>query len=233
MKKRNWLLIVLASFAMLLLGIPCAMAQNSPAKITVQGNGSVNAEPDVVVVRMSASSFAENMLDAQTAISGVVAAANEGFAALGIAPEDVVTVSYGYYPRYSYDTEPAELVGYQATHELQVTCRDISLLDSVITAATDSGIAEIGDVSFDVSDKRELYRQALELAIGNAGDKAAAMAAASGLTVVSLDSLTENQGYDARYAVMTAAKEADTVNTGIRSGSMSVSASVTAVYIAQ
>ena len=62
---------------------------------------------------------------------------------------------------------------------------------------------------------------------------AASMAAVSGKTIVALESVTENQSFDARYAVMGAAKTENAMDTGIRSGSVSVSASVTAVYSAQ
>jgi len=68
-----------------------------------------------------------------------------------------------------------------------------------------------------------------------AENKAEAMATASGMTISGLESLSENQSYDARYAIMsTAAKdEASGISTGIRAGGVSVSASVTAVYCAQ
>ena len=65
------------------------------------------------------------------------------------------------------------------------------------------------------------------------------MAVASGKTITGLASVTESGSYDARYAVVTAAKGLEMDNAveelapGIRSGSVSVSASVTAVYEAE
>ena len=223
--------------ALLLVAWPASAQEIIPpqmlTKITVQGNGSVSAKPDIVTVRVSASAVAEGMLEAQTAIGDIVAKATAGLESLGIAPEDIVTTGYGYYPRYNYEEDTPRLTGYQASHTLEITCRDILLLDSVITVATNSGIAEINDISYDVADKTALYRQALELAIRAAEEKAAGMAAVSGKTIVALESVTENQSFDARYAVMGAAKTENAMDTGIRSGSVSVSASVTAVYSAQ
>jgi len=221
--------------AALLLLLPTTLAQDAGlhAQITVQGSGSVSAKPDIVTVRVNASAVAEGMLNAQQQISTIVDEATTALSVLGIADEDIVTTSYGYYPRYSYEEDSPKLIGYQANHALDITCRDVLLLDRVITALTDSGISEINDVSYSVSDQTGLYRQALELAVRAAEEKASAMAAASGRTLTGLLSLTENQSYDARYAMVSMAKGENALDTGIRSGSISVSASVTAVYSAQ
>jgi len=219
----------------LLLIMPAALAQDMGrhTEITVQGNGSVSAKPDIVTVRVNASAVAKGMLDAQQQISAIVDKATSALSERGIADEDIVTISYGYYPRYSYEEDTPKLIGYQANHELEIICRDVLLLDRVITVLTDSGISEIHDVSYGVADRSGLYRQALELAVRAAEEKAAAMAAASGRTLTGLLSMTENQSYDARYAMVSMAKGENALDTGIRSGSVSVSASVTAVYSAQ
>lgn len=219
----------------LLFMVPAALAQEMGlnTEIAVQGNASVSAKPDIVTVRVNASAVAEDMLDAQQQIGAIVGEATSVLSSLGIADEDIVTTSYGYYPRYSYEEDTPKLIGYQANHALEIICRDVLLLDCVIAALTDCGISEIHDISYGVADRSGLYRQALELAVRAAEEKAAAMAAASGLTLNRMISLTENQSYDARYAMVSAAKgEESAVDTGIRSGSVSVSASVTAVYSA-
>ena len=225
-------LILLAA---LVLTIPLALAQGEEAytQITVQGNGSVSAQPDMVTIYVNASAVADNMLSAQQNISETVSRATAALTALGVAEMDIVTTSYGYYPRYNYEGDTPKLIGYQANHGLEIICRNVLLLDSVITALTDSGISEINDVSYGVSDRSGLYKQAMGLAVRAAEEKAAAMAASGGKTLTGLVSLTENQSYDARYAMVSAAKGESAMDTGIRSGSVSVSASVTAVYCAQ
>ena len=232
MKRKVQLIMTVALLFALLLAIPAAQADGL-TQITVQGNGSVSTQPDMVTIHVNASALEESMLSAQQSISETVANATQALFNLGIAEADIVTTSYGYYPRYSYEQDPPKLTGYQANHALEITCRDITLLDAVITALTDSGIAEINDVSYGVTDKRGLYKQALELAVRAAEEKAAALAAASGVTLTGLESLTENQGYDARYAMVGNAMGKDAIETGIRSGSISVNASVTVVYNAQ
>ena len=232
MKRKVQMYMAAGLLFAMLLAIPAAQADGL-TRITVQGNGSVSAQPDMVTIHVNASALEEGMLSAQHVISETVAKATQALLALGVAESDIITTSYGYYPRYSYEQDPPKITGYQASHALEITCRDITRLDAVITALTDSGIAEINDVSYGVADKRGLYKQALELAVRAAEEKAAALAAASGVTLTGLESLTENQGYDARYAMVTSAKGENAIDTGIRSGSISVNASVTAVYNAQ
>jgi len=229
MKKMICVLI-----AALMLTGACALAQDG-SRITVQGSGSVSAAPDMVSVTVNASVTAGTMLDAQTKVSAIAQKATTMLLELGVREEDLVTTDYGYNPQYSYESDVRRLIGYQASHTLTITCRDVEMLDSVIGVVTDCGMTNIYSVTYDVADRSGLYMQALELAIRSAENKAEAMATASGMTISGLESLSENQSYDARYAIMsTAAKdEASGISTGIRAGGVSVSASVTAVYCAQ
>lgn len=68
------------------------------------------------------------------------------------------------------------------------------------------------------------------------GGKAEGMAEAAGMTIDHLESVTENTGFD-EYTVSThdgaVSMKAEAAGTGIRSGSVSVTAIVTAVYEAR
>ena len=108
------------------------------------------------------------------------------------------------------------------------------MLDSVIGALTDSGFTNIYSVEYDVSTRSELYQQALDLAINRAEQKALRMAQTSGLVITGVHSVSENGGYNEGYAVNIAVDgamfRAESAGSGIRSGSVGVSASVTVVY---
>lgn len=229
MKKMMCVLLA----AMLLLGAS-ALAQEG-TKITVQGSGVVSAVPDMVSVTVNASVMGATMYDAQVQVSTIVESATKMLLELGLQEADIVTTNYGYNPQYHYEGDTRLLVGYQASHTMEITCRDIGMLDSVIGAVTDSGMTDIYNISYDVADRSALYRQAVELAVASAAEKAQAMAQASGMTLGALESLTENQSYDARYAMTAVSMNKDTAGfeAGIRAGGVSVSASVTAVYGAQ
>ena len=208
----------------------------SPASITVQGTAQVLADPDQVTVTANASLAAGTVGSAQEEMNRIVELATTKLLELGVLDDDIVTSDYSYYPRYNYENNT--MIGYEANHTLSITCRDVEMLDSVIGALSDSGFSQIYSVSYDVSTRSELYQQALELAIQRAEQKALRMAATAGVTLTGLRSITENGGYNEGYAVngmadMGVMKSEAASATGIRSGSVSVSASVTVVYDAQ
>ena len=226
---KKWVALALAALMLMTAGLALA---DDDAEITAQGTAVVTGTPDVVTVTANASADAASVADAQDGISRIVESATAKLLELGVQEKDIVTSSFSCYPMYNYDTEPRRLTGYQANHTLQITCRDVGMLDSVIGAITDSGLTEIYDVSYDISTRSELYQQALALAMEAAQSKALRMAQAGGLQLAGLSSLKENAGYETGYAVNEVADmtKADGIATGIRAGGVSVSASVTAVY---
>ena len=212
---------------------PAPVQQMSEAAtITVQGTAQVQVNPDVVSVTANASVTANTVGAAQEAMNAIVAAATEKLLALGVLDADMVTTNYSYYPRYNYDTNT--ITDYEANHTLEITCRDVEMLDSVIGALTDSGFTNIYSVEYDVSTRSELYQQALDLAINRAEQKALRMAQTSGLVITGVHSVSENGGYNEGYAVNVSVDgamfRAESAGSGIRSGSVGVSASVTVVY---
>lgn len=226
---KKWVALALAALMLMTAGLALA---DDDTEITVQGTAVVTGTPDIVTVTANASADAASVADAQDGINRIVESATAKLLELGVQEQDIVTSSFSCYPMYNYDTEPRRLTGYQANHTLQITCRDVEMLDSVIGAITDSGLTEIYDVSYDISNRSELYRQALALATQAAQEKAECLAQAAGLRLGALDSLTENAGYDEGYAVnaMADLAKVESYSTGIRAGGVSVSARVTAVY---
>ncbi|MBQ8228241.1 MAG: SIMPL domain-containing protein [Clostridia bacterium] len=210
---------------------PMQMMSN-PATITVQGTAQIMADPDEVSVTANASVTAATVGSAQEAMNAIVAAATQKLLELGVLDADIVTNDYGYHPRYNYDTNT--VTGYEANHTLSITCRDVEMLDSVIGALTDSGFSNIYSVSYDISTRSELYQQALDLAIQRAEEKALRMAQTGGLMITGIRSIAENGGYNEGYAVSAKADgvmlRSEAAATGIRSGSVSVSAGVTVIY---
>lgn len=241
MNKKTCALLLCA--VMMMSGC-CAMAEaayatpvpvqqmSSPATITVQGTAQILADPDEVSVTANADVTANTVGSAQEAMNAIVASATQKLLELGVLDDDIVTSDYGYHPRYNYDTNT--ITGYEANHTLSITCRDVAMLDGVIGALTDSGFTNIYSVNYDVSTRSELYQQALDLAIQRAEEKALRMAQTGGLMITGIQSITENGGYSEGYATSNKADSttlrSESAATGIRSGSVSVSAGVTVTY---
>lgn len=229
--------IVAIALAALLL-LPVLALADDGCEITAQGTAVITAEPDIVSVTASAEVSCEAVADAQSEISAIVAKVTESLIALGVQEEDIVTQNYSYFPMYDYDQGISRLTGYRASHSLSITCRDVEMLDAVLAAVTDGGMNQVYNVNYDVSNRTELYRQALALAVEAAGEKAQRMAQPLGLTTLRAEKIAENGGYDYGVYVNTMEDRAESVavagaGAGIRSGSVSVSASVTVTYRAE
>ena len=207
------------------------------AEITAQGTAEIAAEPDMFTIISNVSMTEITLARAQESVSTVIESATTKLIALGVMEEDIVTQDFSYYPDYDYSGDAPKLSGYRVNHALRVTCRDLGMLDSVIAVLTDSGITETWNISFDASNRSQLYRQALELAIGAAKEKAETMALVGGLEITGIESIQELfSGEVARYAnTMDSAvmMKATTTGSGIRSGDVTVSASVTVVFDAK
>lgn len=214
---------------------PLALA----AEITAQGTAEISAKPDMFTIVSNVSITENTVAKAQDAVSAVIAGATAKLIELGALEEDITTENFSYYPEYDYSgsTGNPRLIGYRVNHSLRVTCRDLGMLDSVMAVLTDCGMTETWNVSFDLFNRSELYRQALSLAIDAAKEKAETMAQASGLTIKGVETVEERSSGDvARYANTTedaVMLKASGVGSSIRSGDVGVSASVTVVYQAE
>lgn len=207
------------------------LALADESDITVQGSAQLYADPDIAYITANATVRASTISQAQEQVDAIIGQATKNLLALGIADEDIVTDSYSYYPNYTYDTVIPELINYQANHTLRVTCRSLDKLSNVIDALTKGGMAEIHGISYDVSNRPELYRQALVMAMAAAKSKAELMAQSEGMSIAALQSVKENSGY-ADYSVNASYDMATpkASGAGIRTGSVTVSATVTSVY---
>ncbi len=225
---KKWIALALALTLILCVGLAVA----DETDITVQGSAELYSAPDMAYITANASVSAPTISEAQNALSGIIASVTDKLLALGIDGEDIVTQNYSYYPNYTYDTAIPTLTNYQANHTLRVVCRKLDDLDSIISALTAGGMTEIYSVGYDLSNRSELYREALVHAMSAARSKADIMAQAEGMTIRSLESVTEQGGYNdygANYKEMATVAQ-DSGGTGIRAGSVTVSANVTAVF---
>lgn len=200
--------------------------------LTVQGTGSVVVDPDIARITvgvMTSDADAATAQDENDAVmAGVISAVQEA----GVEEKDIQTTQYSAYPRYNYDSNINEIVGFEVTHMIRVTIRDIDSVGQVLKAANRAGANQSYDISFDVEDRDAAYQEALKEAIENAKEKAQAMASPAGITLGEPAAVYEGgtastYGDDSRaYAL------ADYGLGGVpaQSGQLEVSASVTIVY---
>ena len=137
----------------------------------------------------------------------------------------------------------ADLRGFSERDIVQLPSRELVMADVVgvsrgyeqrrLAALDELTEAHFAVASVQAAAQRTMPPEALKAAIEEAAAKAEGMAEAVGMTIDHLESVTENTGFD-EYTVSTydgaVSMKAEAAGTGIRSGSVSVTASVTAVY---
>lgn len=155
----------------MLLGMgACAMAEDEMRTVTVTGVGAASVEPDRAIVRMSIVAREKTLNAAQQRSADVSAAVLALLDGLDIDRERVDTTGASVSPDYRWDREREEQVlrGYIAQRQLIVDVRDLEKLGVVVEGAVKAGVNQVTPPRLDSGDRREAYRDALEMAATDA-----------------------------------------------------------------
>ena len=214
---------------------PVLLAQ-APQGVTVQGHSEVKEKPDVARVTLTVTTNNRNSAQSVQQNAERTSAVLTALQGIGIAGKDIETLSYTVQPTFDYSESPPKRKGYQVQNSVQVTIHDLTKVGLVIDSITSVGSIEIGDVSFDVSDRAEAQAQALGRAVASAKLKAAAMASAAGVDLGQLLSMTEGASAPAvpvpyaPRALYGVAAVGQTPQTPIASQQITLTAVATLVY---
>lgn len=163
----------------------------APQGITVQGHSEIKEKPDIARVTLTVTTNNRNSAQSVQQNAERTSAALTALQGIGIAGKDVETLSYTVQPTFDYTESPPKRKGYQVQNSIQVTIHDLTKVGLAIDGVTSAGGAEIGEVSFDVSDRAQAQAQALGEAVASAKLKAGAMASAAGVDLGRLLTMTE------------------------------------------
>jgi len=194
---RGSMIALLLTGGMLTLASRRASAQTPPLPphLTVTGQGIVTSRPDLALVTLGASVRRPTAAQALDRANTVVAAVNEVLRAQGIAERDITTRQFNLSAEYGRGdgNSPPPVVGWRAVNLLTIKVRDFSkvgpLIDAAAGAMGDDG--QISGISFTIEDTSALARQARDAAIADARERAQQMAAAAGVRLVRILSITE------------------------------------------
>ncbi len=175
--------------------------------ISVTGEGSVSAMPDIAVVSAGIIRDGKTSREAADAnaklMTAVVAAARQA----GIVEKDIGTSRYSVSPVQQYSTSgresPPRIASYRAQNMVRVKIRDIAKVGDIIDALTAAGANNISGVTFEVSEAEKLLDQARGAAFADAKRKAELFAKASGTQVGRVITIAE-QGADVPRPAMMA-----------------------------
>ncbi|HKU67912.1 MAG TPA: SIMPL domain-containing protein [Candidatus Baltobacteraceae bacterium] len=185
-------LLALAALFML-FAAPAAAA--APSEITVTAEGRSSTMPDMASANFTISTNASSAAAATSENNARYNRLLEALARLGIAKSDIRTTSFSLNfnppPRPPDAAQPGQRYGYFVYRGVGVTVRQLSLVGKTVDAAVGAGVTDVNGVSFDTSDTRGQFAQALRDAMAQARTHAQAMASAAGLHIVRVKVMQE------------------------------------------
>ncbi|WP_269580765.1 SIMPL domain-containing protein [Roseibium sp. Sym1] len=208
MKVRYFLPVPLLRKAVLAAGLSAALvgagpvagpaaAQDTAApagSITMEGRGTVAVAPDMAVISASVVTTGDNAADALAGNSAAVAKVIEAIKSEGIVAKDIQTRGFGIYPRYDHTKSSGrqpDITGYEIRNGVEVKVRDLAKLGALLTLTVENGANAVDGIRFEVSDPEEKLDEARQKAVAAARHKAEIFAAAAGVDLGTIVSITE------------------------------------------
>lgn len=167
----------------------------APRLISARGTGRVAAKPDIAVVRIGAEMRAPTVAEATADVARRSAAIVERAKALGVAERDITTVAYSIEPLPAprrTDDDPTRIVAYRVLNVVQVKIRDLGATARIVDGALTAGANTISGLQFTVDDPSRAEAEARTLAVKEATATARQLAAAAGVGLGELMSLSED-----------------------------------------
>jgi uncharacterized protein len=195
--------------------------------ITVTGNGTVDSTPDRASFDFGVTTNGATADEALSRNSAEARSIIDALQKAGIAAADIQTTQVSLWPQTS--SNGLKITGYQASNSVNVSA-PLARSGELVDAAVGAGANNVDGPNLGTADKTSLYNQALDQALGDAKQKAQAIASAAGLTLGS--ALKVREGGNAVVEPMFAEAARAAAAPPIEAGTQKIQASVTVTYSA-
>jgi uncharacterized protein YggE len=202
--------------------------------LVIEGEGKIQATPDVAVVSMGMQSKGVTVAEAQGKNTETMNTLIKNLQGLGIAKAHIQTSSYNVYPKTKYVERTGEVPdGFEVDQTVTVKVYDLTKVGDVIAQAGALGLNSVGGVQFKIDDMDVYRAKARDLALRKAKAKAVRLAQSLGVQLVSIVSYNEYEPgssipMDAGGPIMMAEKSS--ISPSIEAGSNDVIMHVTMTY---
>lgn len=160
-------------------------------QMTVNGEGKVYVAPDIAYVTIGVHTESDSVGSALSDNTKQAQAVADALKELGVDPKDVQTSAFNVYPSQQYDKNGTPtIMKYVVDNSVSVTVRDLANLGQILDTVVRTGANTIGGISFDVKDKPAAVAEARKLAIEDARTTAQDLAAAAGVQLGDLVTLS-------------------------------------------
>jgi uncharacterized protein len=233
--KENLMRVLSALFLSAALALPVAAPAFSqeaiPPMITVTGEGVVEATPDIATLMIGVTTQGATAAEALAANSAAMDAVLSRLKAAGIEGRDLQTSNLSLGPDYSrYDSSTgAAPTSYVASNMLTVRVRALDSLGTVLDAAVADGANTLNGLTFGLADPSPVLNEARKEAVADARAKAELLAAAAGVKLGKIVSISE-AGAVTDPVPMFRQEAADGAAVPVQGGELGLSANITVFY---
>ncbi len=222
------------ALCLLLILLPsAALADALPSVpyVQVSGHGTLSVVPDMVHVSLTAEKTDKTLTAARADVERRASQVIESAKKLDIPERDINAATISVWPQYQWQDNTQVFVGQQVSRYIEITLHDMTRYADLVSALIKAGVTNIGSTTLDRSDMPALRRQALAKAVDDAHARAAALAAAAGVNLGPVYSITENTGFARPQPMMMAMKMAPATEAKYEPGTIEVTADVGVVYL--
>lgn len=163
-------------------------------QITVTGEASIAATPDMATISLGVITGGENAVDAMAQNSAEMSKVIARLKSAGIAEADLQTTNLQLYPNQPGSSSLSQDSGganFTASNQLQVRVRALEQLGTILDAAISDGANSLQGVSFDIAAPRALQDEARAAAVADATAKAKILATAAGVNLGKITAITD------------------------------------------
>lgn len=194
MKKLTVILIALMMALM-------TLTASAETLITVSGTGETRVSADTAVIVLGVSYRHKDALTAQQMVNEKIYIIRKSLITLGIAEECINTNYINLYAMYSYEEDQEQITACNANSSLSIKMTDMDKVGSVIDTAFVAGANTLEGIYFSASDTDAAQAESLTKAVTAARKKAEILAAAAGLQLTGIRSISEGDIYSYDNAV--------------------------------
>ena len=209
------------------------VAGSTPATVSVSGVGIVTTTPDTASVQLGVTVTQPTLADAQSQASAQMQAVIDALIAAGVEEKDIQTSSYYVSVVQNYDSNgnPSEVTNFQVQNMVNVVVRNIDNVGPILDGAVAAGANTVYGVNFYLDDSSQSTSEARALAVQDAEKRAQELAAAAGMTLGPVVSITEGYSSGPMYGKGGGAMAADSAAPApIQVGTTTIQVDVTVVY---
>ncbi len=213
----------------LALPLPALAQEVPPPMITVTGTGVVEAIPDIATLSIGVTTQGETAAVALTANTAALEAVMARLTAAGIEPRDMQTSNLSLNPNWTgYDSSTPTISGYVAANILTIRVRKLDGIGAVLDAAVADGANTLNGLTFGLADPKPAMDEARKEAVADARARAELLAAAAGVTLGRVVSISEAvPGFDPQPMFRA---EASAAAVPVAGGELGLSANVTIFF---